>query len=70
MITSLVPLHTHSAAALAVTEPVNCGMGGDCFALFWDDKNKQMKAINGSGRAPKSVTLEKLRQAGIHERET
>jgi gamma-glutamyltranspeptidase/glutathione hydrolase len=39
-------------AALAVVEPVACGLGGDLFALAWDPKLKRLDGLNASGRAP------------------
>lgn len=35
------------------------------FALFYDAREKTVKAINGSGRSPKDLTLEKLRAKGV-----
>lgn len=35
------------------------------FALFYDAKSKTVKAINGSGRSPKDLSLEKVRAKGI-----
>jgi len=52
------------AAALNVVEPFSTGVGGDCFALYWDAKTKQVYALNGSGPAPKNASIEAIRDAG------
>ncbi|GAA6060015.1 hypothetical protein JCM10212_001173 [Sporobolomyces blumeae] len=57
------------SAALNLTEPGSCGAGGDAFCLFYDAKTKEIKALNGSGRAPAALTLEKCRELGIDGRE-
>src|SRR5215470_12034120 len=46
------------AAALAVTEPTSTGLGGDCFAVFFEGSTRKLTALNGSGRAPARLTLE------------
>ncbi|KIM28864.1 hypothetical protein M408DRAFT_134450 [Serendipita vermifera MAFF 305830] len=51
--------------ALNVTEPSCCGIGGDAFALFYNAQTKRVHALNGSGRSPKSLTIEKLKERGI-----
>ncbi len=54
-----------TAAALNVTEPTSTGIGGDCFALFYDSANGKVTALNGSGRAPSRLTLDLLREQGF-----
>jgi gamma-glutamyltranspeptidase/glutathione hydrolase len=54
-----------SAAALNVTEPTSTGLGGDCFALYFQASTGQITALNGSGRCPAGLTIERLRNEGL-----
>ena len=51
--------------ALAVAEPHMTGIGGDCFALYAPEGGP-LVALNGSGRAPNAVTVERLLGLGVH----
>jgi gamma-glutamyltranspeptidase/glutathione hydrolase len=54
-----------TAAALNVTEPTSTGIGGDCFALYFNAADRRVSALNGSGRAPAQLTLDRLEREGI-----
>jgi gamma-glutamyltranspeptidase/glutathione hydrolase len=54
-----------TAAALAVVEPTSTGLGGDCFALFYEASTQEVHAVNGSGRAPAALTIDALAERGI-----
>jgi len=53
-----------TAAMLNVVEPMSTGIGGDCFALYWDAKTKTITALNGSGRAAGAASIDELRRLG------
>lgn len=48
-------------ATLGFVEPTSSGIGGDCFAMIWDPKLSKVVGLAGSGRSPKSLTLETAR---------
>jgi gamma-glutamyltranspeptidase / glutathione hydrolase len=54
-----------AGAALNVTEPTSTGIGGDMFALYYSADSKQVTALNGSGRAPAALTLDRLKKEGF-----
>lgn len=53
-----------TAIAQTVVEPVSNGVGSDAFAMIWDNKTKKLYGLNGSGRAPASLTLQVARSKG------
>jgi gamma-glutamyltranspeptidase/glutathione hydrolase len=54
-----------TAAALNVTEPTSTGLGGDCFALYFQASTGRITALNGSGRAPAGLTIDRLKKEGF-----
>jgi len=52
-------------AALGLMEPTGSGIGGDLFAMVWDAKTKQLYGYNGSGPAPKLLTLQVFADKGL-----
>ncbi|WP_171240188.1 gamma-glutamyltransferase family protein [Ruegeria sp. HKCCA5491] len=53
------------AALLGICEPQMTGLGGDCFVLFNRAGENEIRALNGSGRAPSAADPQKLRNAGL-----
>lgn len=54
-----------TAATLTVVEPTTNGIGGDAFALVW--MKDKLYGLNGSGPSPKSISIEKVKEAS-HEK--
>jgi gamma-glutamyltranspeptidase/glutathione hydrolase len=57
-----------AGAALNVTEPTSTGIGGDMFALYYSAETNRVTALNGSGRAPAALTLDRLQKEGFSTR--
>lgn len=53
-------------AALGLTEPASCGIGGDLFVIYWDNATQKLYGLNASGRSPYGISIEKVRARG-HE---
>jgi gamma-glutamyltranspeptidase / glutathione hydrolase len=48
-------------ACLGFLEPTSSGLGGDCYVMVWDPKMSKVVGLAGSGRSPKSLSLETVR---------
>lgn len=59
-----------TAAMLNVVEPISTGIGGDCFALYWDAATKTVTALNGSGRAAAGASIDEVRSLGYNQMPT
>src|SRR6056297_3832862 len=52
-------------AVLGLVEPASCGIGGDVFAIVWSADEKKLFGLNGSGRAPKSLSIDYFMDKGM-----
>ncbi|MFY8149481.1 MAG: gamma-glutamyltransferase family protein [Prochlorococcaceae cyanobacterium] len=48
------------AGMLALAEPMMSGLGGDTMAMVWSARDRNVFALNGSGRAPSGASLERI----------
>ena len=55
------------AAAMPLLEPTGNGLGSDCFALVWVEKEKKLYGLNASGVAPAALSAEKVRGLGYDQ---
>ena len=49
-----------AASVLAVVEAHSTGIGGDCFCIFYSNKDKKVVALNGSGNLPSKVNYDSI----------
>ena len=52
------------ATTLPLVEPTGNGLGSDCFALVWSEKDQKLFGLDGSGVAPMALSAEKVKEAG------
>uniref|UniRef100_A0A6B0VEH0 Putative gamma-glutamyltransferase amino acid transport and metabolism n=1 Tax=Ixodes ricinus TaxID=34613 RepID=A0A6B0VEH0_IXORI len=48
------------AATLQMVQTMSCGVGGDCFAIFYDATKQEVRCVDGSGRSPALLTLDRF----------
>jgi gamma-glutamyltranspeptidase / glutathione hydrolase len=54
-------------ALMGVVEPMMNGIGGDLFAIVYDEKANKLYGINASGWAPKDLTIDFLHKQGLRD---
>ncbi|MDT0621541.1 gamma-glutamyltransferase [Croceitalea vernalis] len=52
-------------AVLGLVEPASCGIGGDIFAIVWDADEQKLFGFNGSGRAPRALSIDYFMDKGM-----
>ena len=55
------------AGAMPLLEPTGNGLGSDCFALVWIEKEKKLYGLNASGVAPMALSADEVRAKGFSE---
>jgi len=56
-----------ACAVQCVVDPMQTGIGGDCFALISPNGSSQIEGLNGSGKAPAALTADRLLNNDISE---
>ena len=51
-------------AMLGLVEPMSCGIGGDVFAIVWEEATRRLYGLNGSGRSPGSLSRQGIVNQG------
>jgi len=54
-------------AVLGLVEPTGCGIGGDLFAIVWDEKTNQLYGLNSSGPASEKMSIDYVKQQGFEK---
>ena len=54
-------------AMLGLVEPMSCGIGGDLFAIYWDNKTQKLHGLNASGRSPYSLDRDVFTRRGLDQ---
>ena len=52
-------------AMLCLTEPMMSGLGGDLFAIIWNEKEKKLSGLNASGRSPYNWSIKEATGLGL-----
>ncbi|KAL3169409.1 hypothetical protein MRX96_016510 [Rhipicephalus microplus] len=57
------------AACMHALQPFSSGLGGDCFALYYNAQEKQVHCVDGSGSSPAALTLELAESRYLHQKQ-
>lgn len=52
-------------AMLGLVEPMSCGIGGDLFVIYWDNKTQKLYGLNASGRSPYKLNRDVFKEKGL-----
>ncbi|MEM8528822.1 MAG: gamma-glutamyltransferase [Bacteroidota bacterium] len=52
-------------AVLGLVEPTGNGIGGDLYAIVWDNESQQLYGLNASGRSPHDLSLTYFKEKGM-----
>ena len=52
-------------AMIGLVEPMSCGIGGDLFCIYWENKTQKLYGLNGSGRSPYKLNRDVFKKAGL-----
>lgn len=51
-----------ASAMMGLVEPMSCGIGGDLFVIYWDNKTQKLYGLNASGRSPYAFSRELFKE--------
>ena len=54
-------------AMLGLVEPMNCGIGGDLFVIYWDAETATLHGLNASGKSPYGINRKVFADQGIDQ---
>ncbi len=54
-------------AMMGLVEPMSCGIGGDLFCIYWDNKTQKLYGLNASGRSPYALNRAVFKEKGLKE---
>ena len=56
-----------TSAMMALVEPMSCGIGGDLFVIYWDNKTQKLYGLNASGRSPYRINRDVFKAKGLSQ---